>query len=118
MLLIINLKLKIHIKSVHITYFTVYTILSAQDLQVKAAEQKRLIDFIESCVEKMQPQFQDSVTQELESRYKITKSATRFSDVKVPAPAETLQWHRWFWAVVCAFRRKIADDGRFLPSTL
>ncbi|KAM7109858.1 nesprin-2 [Ciconia maguari] len=38
-----------------------------QDLKVKAAEQKSLIDFIESCVEKMQPQFEDSVTQKLES---------------------------------------------------
>ncbi|KAM9290997.1 nesprin-2 [Morus bassanus] len=38
-----------------------------QDLKVKAAEQKSLIDFIESCVEKMQPQFEDSVTQKSES---------------------------------------------------
>ncbi|KAM9652315.1 nesprin-2 isoform 3-T5 [Morphnus guianensis] len=38
-----------------------------QDLKVKAAEQKSLIDFIESCVEKMQPQFEDSITQKLES---------------------------------------------------
>ncbi|XP_075568151.1 nesprin-2 [Pelecanus crispus] len=38
-----------------------------QDLKVKAAEQKSLIDFIESCVEKMQPQFEDGVTQKLES---------------------------------------------------
>ncbi|NXI70462.1 SYNE2 protein, partial [Anseranas semipalmata] len=39
---------------------------SPQDLKVKAAEQKSLIDFIESCVEKMQLQFEDSVTQKLE----------------------------------------------------
>uniref|UniRef100_A0A8B9SQ23 Spectrin repeat containing nuclear envelope protein 2 n=1 Tax=Anas platyrhynchos TaxID=8839 RepID=A0A8B9SQ23_ANAPL len=32
----------------------------------KTAEQKSLIDFIESCVEKMQLQFEDSVTQKLE----------------------------------------------------
>ncbi|XP_069712839.1 nesprin-2 [Phaenicophaeus curvirostris] len=38
-----------------------------QDLKVKATEQKSLIDFIESCVEKMQLQFEDSVTQKLES---------------------------------------------------
>ncbi|XP_014807094.1 PREDICTED: nesprin-2 isoform X2 [Calidris pugnax] len=38
-----------------------------QDLKAKAAEQKSLMDFIESCVEKMQPQFEDSVTQKLES---------------------------------------------------
>ncbi|XP_042654923.1 nesprin-2 isoform X2 [Tyto alba] len=38
-----------------------------QDPKVKAAEQKSLIDFIESCVEKMQPQFEDNVTQKLES---------------------------------------------------
>ncbi|XP_063255607.1 nesprin-2 [Prinia subflava] len=35
-----------------------------QDLKLKAAEQKSLIDFIESCVEKMQPQLEDSVTPE------------------------------------------------------
>ncbi|KAM6069250.1 nesprin-2 [Theristicus caerulescens] len=38
-----------------------------QDLKVNAAEQKSLIDFIESCVEKMQPEFEDSVTQKLEA---------------------------------------------------
>ncbi|XP_064317024.1 nesprin-2 [Phalacrocorax carbo] len=38
-----------------------------QDLIVKASEQKSLIDFIESCVEKVRPQFEDSVTQKLES---------------------------------------------------
>ncbi|XP_010191152.1 PREDICTED: nesprin-2-like, partial [Mesitornis unicolor] len=38
-----------------------------QDLKVKGAEQKSLIDFIESCMEKMQPQFEDSVTQKLKS---------------------------------------------------
>ncbi|KAM6273721.1 nesprin-2-like [Porphyrio hochstetteri] len=37
-----------------------------QDQNVTAAEQKYLIDFIESCVEKMQLQFEDSVTQKLE----------------------------------------------------
>ena len=106
------------INTVHTTDCTVHVILCAQDLKVKAAEQKSLIDFIESCVEKMQPQFEDSVTQKLESRYKITKSVTRFSDVKLPKPAETLQWHHWFCAGMCAFRRKIAEAGRFLPSTV
>uniref|UniRef100_A0A8D0G160 Uncharacterized protein n=1 Tax=Strix occidentalis caurina TaxID=311401 RepID=A0A8D0G160_STROC len=53
--------------TVHVTDFTVHAILCAQDLKVKAAEQKSLIDFIESCVEKMQPQFEDNVTQKLES---------------------------------------------------
>ncbi|XP_051477330.1 nesprin-2 isoform X2 [Apus apus] len=38
-----------------------------QDLKVKAAEQKSLIDFIESCVEKMQPRFEHSVIQKVES---------------------------------------------------
>ncbi|KAL2304033.1 hypothetical protein Nmel_009323 [Mimus melanotis] len=38
-----------------------------QDLKLKAAEQKSLIDFIESCVEKMQPQPEDSVTLKSES---------------------------------------------------
>ncbi|XP_068803435.1 nesprin-2 [Struthio camelus] len=37
-----------------------------QDLELKPAEQKSLIDFIESCVEKMQPQSEDSVTEKLE----------------------------------------------------
>uniref|UniRef100_A0A8C0BE69 Spectrin repeat containing nuclear envelope protein 2 n=1 Tax=Buteo japonicus TaxID=224669 RepID=A0A8C0BE69_9AVES len=55
------------INTMHTTDFTVHAILCAQDLKVKAAEQKSLIDFIESCVEKMQPQFEDSITQKLES---------------------------------------------------
>ncbi|XP_066045092.1 nesprin-2 isoform X1 [Chamaea fasciata] len=38
-----------------------------QDLKLKAAEQKSLIDFIELCVEKMQPQLEDSVTPKPES---------------------------------------------------
>ncbi|XP_065694805.1 nesprin-2 isoform X2 [Patagioenas fasciata] len=38
-----------------------------QDMKAKTAEQKSLIDFIESCVEKMQPQFEDSMTQKLKS---------------------------------------------------
>uniref|UniRef100_A0A669QTS5 Spectrin repeat containing nuclear envelope protein 2 n=1 Tax=Phasianus colchicus TaxID=9054 RepID=A0A669QTS5_PHACC len=44
--------------------FIVHSVLCSQDLKVKAAEQKSLIDFIESCVEKMQPQFEDSVKSE------------------------------------------------------
>uniref|UniRef100_A0A8C3BV29 Spectrin repeat containing nuclear envelope protein 2 n=1 Tax=Cairina moschata TaxID=8855 RepID=A0A8C3BV29_CAIMO len=51
---------------VHTIDFTVHSVLCSQDLKVKAAEQKSLIDFIESCVEKMQLQFEDSVTQKLE----------------------------------------------------
>ncbi|KAM6445512.1 nesprin-2 isoform 2-T3 [Rhynochetos jubatus] len=38
-----------------------------QDPKVKAADQKSLIDFIESCVEKIQPQFENRVTPKLES---------------------------------------------------
>lgn len=57
----------------HTTDFTVHALPCAQDLKVKAAEQKSLIDFIESCVEKMQRQFEDSMTQKLESRYEIRK---------------------------------------------
>uniref|UniRef100_A0A8C0UZ05 Spectrin repeat containing nuclear envelope protein 2 n=1 Tax=Cyanistes caeruleus TaxID=156563 RepID=A0A8C0UZ05_CYACU len=60
-----------------------HAILCAQDLKLKAAEQKSLIDFIESCVEKMQPQLEDSVTPQSESRYRITQSVTRLNDVKV-----------------------------------
>lgn len=59
------------INTVHTTDFTVHAILCTQDMKAKTAEQKSLIDFIESCVEKMQPQFEDSMTQKLESRYKI-----------------------------------------------
>uniref|UniRef100_A0A803Y061 Spectrin repeat containing nuclear envelope protein 2 n=1 Tax=Meleagris gallopavo TaxID=9103 RepID=A0A803Y061_MELGA len=57
--------------------FIIHSVLCSQDLKVKAAEQKSLIDFIESCVEKMQPQFEDSVKSE--PRYKATKSLPRFS---------------------------------------
>jgi len=49
---------------------------------------------------------------------KEKKSVTEFSDVKLPKPAETLQWHHWFFAGMCAFRRKIAEAGRLLPSTV
>lgn len=90
--------------TVHTIDFTVHSVLCSQDLKVKAAEQKNLIDFIESCVEKMQLQFEDSMTQKLEPRYKITKSLPRFSYVKLPKPAETLQWHQWFFEGICAFR--------------
>lgn len=91
-------------------HITVHAILCAQDLKLKAAEQKSLIDFIESCVEKMQPELEDSVTPKSESRYRITESVTRFSDVNLPSPAEALQWHPWFCSLVlCAFRRKMAE---------
>lgn len=71
--------------------FIIHSVLCSQDLKVKAAEQKSLIDFIESCVEKMQPQFEDSVKSE--PRYKATKSLPRFSYVQLPKPTETLQEH-------------------------
>ncbi|XP_030338707.1 nesprin-2 isoform X2 [Strigops habroptila] len=38
-----------------------------QDPEIKAAAQKSLFDFIELCVEKMQPRFEDSMTPKLES---------------------------------------------------
>ncbi|NWX82754.1 SYNE2 protein, partial [Nothoprocta pentlandii] len=47
------------------TEFTVHTVLCSQDLNVKPTEQKSLIDFIESCVEKMQLQFDESVPKKL-----------------------------------------------------
>jgi len=59
------------INTVRTTDFTVHAILCAQDLKVKAAAQKHLMDFIESCMEKMLPQSEDRVIQKLESRYKI-----------------------------------------------
>ncbi|XP_027529961.1 nesprin-2 [Neopelma chrysocephalum] len=51
-----------------------------QDLKVKAAEQKSLIDFIESCVEKMQPQLEDSVTQKSESSSGESDSKSKQAD--------------------------------------
>lgn len=71
--------------------FIVHSVLCSQDLKVKAAEQKNLIDFIESCVEKMQPQFEDGVKSE--PRYKAIKSLPTFSYVQLPKPTETLQEH-------------------------
>ncbi|XP_017663044.1 PREDICTED: nesprin-2 isoform X1 [Lepidothrix coronata] len=51
-----------------------------QDLKVKAAEQKSLIDFIESCVLKMQPQLEDSVTQKSESSSGESDSKSKQAD--------------------------------------
>uniref|UniRef100_A0A8B9Q3A5 Uncharacterized protein n=1 Tax=Apteryx owenii TaxID=8824 RepID=A0A8B9Q3A5_APTOW len=49
-----------HLRGVQYTNdFTVHAVLCSQDLKVKPAEQKSLIDFIESCVEKMQLQFEE-----------------------------------------------------------
>uniref|UniRef100_A0A8C6IUA3 Uncharacterized protein n=1 Tax=Melopsittacus undulatus TaxID=13146 RepID=A0A8C6IUA3_MELUD len=43
--------------------FTVHTIFCSQDPEIKAAAQKSLFDFIELCVEKMQPQVEDMFSQ-------------------------------------------------------
>lgn len=86
----------LQIITVHIT---VHAILCAQDLKLKAAEQKSLIDFIESCVEKMQPQLEDSMTPKSESRYRITQSVTRCSDVKLPKLAEVAPLVLFFGSV-------------------
>ncbi|XP_071413447.1 nesprin-2 isoform X2 [Pithys albifrons albifrons] len=51
-----------------------------QDLKLKAAEQKSLIDFIESCVEKMQPQLEDSMTQRSESSSGESDSKSKQAD--------------------------------------
>ncbi|RMB98642.1 hypothetical protein DUI87_24859 [Hirundo rustica rustica] len=51
-----------------------------QDLKLKAAEQKSLIDFIESCVEKMQPQLEDSVTPKSESSNGESDSKSKQAD--------------------------------------
>uniref|UniRef100_A0A8C4V5A0 Spectrin repeat containing nuclear envelope protein 2 n=1 Tax=Falco tinnunculus TaxID=100819 RepID=A0A8C4V5A0_FALTI len=56
---------RVIINKVHITHSIVHTVLCVQDLE--AAGQKSLIDLIESCMEKMQQQVEDSVTQKLES---------------------------------------------------
>lgn len=80
-------------------HITVHAALSAQDLKLKAAEQKSLIDFIESCVEKMQPQLEDSVTPKSESRYRITQTVTRFSDAKLPKLAEVAPLVLFFGSV-------------------
>lgn len=65
----------------------------------------------------MQPQLEDSVTPKSESRYRKPYLVTRFRDVKLPKPAEALQWHLWFCSLVlCAFRRKKAEHWGFLSS--
>ncbi|XP_064368021.1 nesprin-2 isoform X2 [Dromaius novaehollandiae] len=51
-----------------------------QDLKVKPAEQKSLIDFIESCVEKMQPQFEDGVTKKLEPSNGESDPSSKLTD--------------------------------------
>lgn len=95
--------------------FTVHSVLCSQDLKVKAAEQKSLIDFIESCVEKMQLQFEDSVTQKLEPRYKITKSLPKFGYVKLSEPAETFQWGTFgsLKGHLPLDKKKLQDPGDF-----
>ncbi|KAM7024204.1 nesprin-2 isoform 2-T2 [Acridotheres tristis] len=60
-----------------------------QDLKLKAAEQKSLIDFIESCVEKMQPQLEDSVTLKSESSNGESDSKSKQADATL-APKDQM----------------------------
>ncbi|XP_005047765.1 PREDICTED: nesprin-2 [Ficedula albicollis] len=60
-----------------------------QDLKLKAAEQKSLIDFIESCVEKMQPQLEDSVTPKSESSNGESDSKSKQADATL-APKDQM----------------------------
>uniref|UniRef100_A0A8C5TZX1 Uncharacterized protein n=1 Tax=Malurus cyaneus samueli TaxID=2593467 RepID=A0A8C5TZX1_9PASS len=65
-------------------HITVHAIFCAQDLKLKAVEQKSLIDFIESCVEKMQPELEDSVTSKSESSNGESDSKTKQADATLP----------------------------------
>ncbi|XP_063015844.1 nesprin-2 isoform X4 [Melospiza melodia melodia] len=60
-----------------------------QDLKLKAAEQKSLIDFIESCVEKMQPQLEDSMTPKSESSNGESASKSKQADATL-APKDQM----------------------------
>ncbi|OWK58801.1 Nesprin-2 [Lonchura striata] len=60
-----------------------------QDLKLKAAEQKSLIDFIESCVEKMQPQLEDNVTPKSESSNGESDSKSKQADATL-APKDQM----------------------------
>ncbi|XP_067151183.1 nesprin-2 [Apteryx mantelli] len=51
-----------------------------QDLKVKPVEQKSLIDFIESCVEKMQLQFEESVTEKLKPSNEESDPRSKLAD--------------------------------------
>ncbi|XP_075282973.1 nesprin-2 isoform X3 [Opisthocomus hoazin] len=51
-----------------------------QDLKVKAAAQKHLMDFIESCMEKMLPQSEDRVIQKLESSNRESDPKSKQAD--------------------------------------
>ncbi|XP_064278968.1 nesprin-2 isoform X2 [Passer domesticus] len=60
-----------------------------QDLKLKAAEQKSLIDFIESCVEKMQPQLEDSMTLKSDSSNGESDSKSKQADATL-APKDQM----------------------------
>uniref|UniRef100_A0A8C3EGB7 Spectrin repeat containing nuclear envelope protein 2 n=1 Tax=Corvus moneduloides TaxID=1196302 RepID=A0A8C3EGB7_CORMO len=62
---------------------------ASMDLKLKAAEQKSLIDFIESCVEKMQPQLEDSVTPKSESSSGDSDSKSKQADANL-APKDQM----------------------------
>uniref|UniRef100_A0A8B9G878 Spectrin repeat containing nuclear envelope protein 2 n=1 Tax=Amazona collaria TaxID=241587 RepID=A0A8B9G878_9PSIT len=55
------------VKHMNAVQSKIHTIFSPQDPEIKAAAQKSLFDFIELCVEKMQPQVEDNLTSKLES---------------------------------------------------
>uniref|UniRef100_A0A8C3QAL4 Uncharacterized protein n=1 Tax=Geospiza parvula TaxID=87175 RepID=A0A8C3QAL4_GEOPR len=74
---VVQAQSSLQIITVHVT---VHAILCAQDLKLKAAEQKSLIDFIESCVEKMQPQLEDSMTPKSESSNGESDSKSKQAD--------------------------------------
>ncbi|XP_009079159.1 PREDICTED: nesprin-2-like, partial [Acanthisitta chloris] len=65
-----------------------------QDLKVKAAEQKSLIDFIESCVEKMQPQLEDSMTPKSEPSNGESDSKSKQADPTL-APPKDQMGNKW-----------------------
>ncbi|XP_010221465.1 PREDICTED: nesprin-2 [Tinamus guttatus] len=61
-----------------------------QDLKVKPTEQKSLIDFIESCVEKMQLQFDESVPKKLKPSNEESDPRTEPAD-----PASAPKGNKW-----------------------
>uniref|UniRef100_A0A672UCE7 Spectrin repeat containing nuclear envelope protein 2 n=1 Tax=Strigops habroptila TaxID=2489341 RepID=A0A672UCE7_STRHB len=79
-------------KELHINDFIVHTIFCPQDPEIKAAAQKSLFDFIELCVEKMQPRFEDSMTPKLESRYKIPKPSKLADSILAPKDQTGNKW--------------------------
>uniref|UniRef100_A0A452IE10 Uncharacterized protein n=1 Tax=Gopherus agassizii TaxID=38772 RepID=A0A452IE10_9SAUR len=64
---------------VYTLYFIIHVVPYFQDLPLKPTEQNNLVDFIEFYVEKMQPWFDDSTTQKLESSSDVSIPRSEFA---------------------------------------